>query len=401
MNGTAGIEYLHSQSIVHRDMSSRNLLRTRDGRVKICDFGCARIMKEYSYKPSFISGSPPWMAPEQIMGKPITMAVDVFAYGAVLWEFLTGKMPFQARMAAANVEMLQRVCRSEKGLPAPPDSVLGSIHPDVKASIRSLIVATHNLNPALRPSAGLVRQVAEGLASAMGSRHHSDGGKGHVEAIQEVKYRQELGSRMTTFYKKHNPSHLTSSETLFRLLNEYQCDLDEYNACLRKRYKSDLNDIRGAKPLSPPPSLRSAPSSSARYPATESARGKPTQESDSLAFRSSPWLQPSSDPASPSRHTGSPKLLKTSKESAQTGREKVVVKRSLEAESKWQASDEDAGAWRPQERRQPLQNRASNPSSSGQSSSATDSTEASATLQATANIVDVSTGRIVIWQEYR
>lgn len=62
----SGIAYLHSLPIVHRDLSSRNLLLTSSGHVKICDFGCARIMNHFSYRPSFISGSPPWMAPEQV-----------------------------------------------------------------------------------------------------------------------------------------------------------------------------------------------------------------------------------------------------------------------------------------------------------------------------------------------
>jgi serine/threonine protein kinase len=62
----SGIAYLHSLPMVHRDLSSRNLLLTSSGDVKICDFGCARILKDFSHHPSFISGSPPWMAPEQV-----------------------------------------------------------------------------------------------------------------------------------------------------------------------------------------------------------------------------------------------------------------------------------------------------------------------------------------------
>jgi serine/threonine protein kinase len=59
-----GVAYLASQCVVHRDLSSRNLLLTGTGRTKIADYGCARILPEgRSYQPSFISGSPPWVCP--------------------------------------------------------------------------------------------------------------------------------------------------------------------------------------------------------------------------------------------------------------------------------------------------------------------------------------------------
>merc|ERR1719199_2188524 len=92
-----GLAYIHSLKIVHRDLSSRNLLLTSDNKVKICDFGCARVLYNYSHLPSFISGSPPWMAPEQIMGSHLTVAVDVYAFGSILWELLTHQVPFSHR----------------------------------------------------------------------------------------------------------------------------------------------------------------------------------------------------------------------------------------------------------------------------------------------------------------
>ena len=62
-----GVAYLASQNVIHRDLSTRNLLLTGSGRVKIADYGCARILPGgRSYQPSFISGSPPWVQPPQI-----------------------------------------------------------------------------------------------------------------------------------------------------------------------------------------------------------------------------------------------------------------------------------------------------------------------------------------------
>jgi len=95
--------------------------------------------------------SPPWMAPEQIFGRPITVAVDVFAFGAILWELLTAKMPFAHRINTPDVERLQLVCQSERGLTPPSDSDLSGLDPRLRASLRRLIVAAHHPNPVLRP----------------------------------------------------------------------------------------------------------------------------------------------------------------------------------------------------------------------------------------------------------
>jgi len=188
-----GIAYLQSQNIVHRDLSSRNLLITADGHVKICDFGCARIMTQYSYKPSFVSGSPPWMAPEQIFGQPITLAVDIFAFGAILWELLTGQMPFARRMGTVGLDGLQRMCRNESPLPPPSDAVLGNLDAESRGSIRRLIVHAHHTNPALRPCAEQVRQIAESIYKRYDRTGQRDSGKGHVQVVRDIEYRAELG----------------------------------------------------------------------------------------------------------------------------------------------------------------------------------------------------------------
>ena len=83
----------------------------------MCVRACACVcVSMYLYSYPHELGSPPWMAPEQILGKPITLAVDVFALGAIIWELFTGKIPFSSRLQAVGIDGLQRVCRSERAL---------------------------------------------------------------------------------------------------------------------------------------------------------------------------------------------------------------------------------------------------------------------------------------------
>ena len=84
-----GLSYLHTQKVIHRDLGSRNLLFS-NSRLKICDFGCARKMTNQSISTSTISGSPPWMSPEQVTGKDLTLKSDVFSLGMILYCLLVG-----------------------------------------------------------------------------------------------------------------------------------------------------------------------------------------------------------------------------------------------------------------------------------------------------------------------
>ncbi|CAM6026194.1 unnamed protein product [Sphagnum balticum] len=89
-----GMEYLHSLEIIHRDLKSDNLLIATDKSIKIADFGAARIeVQVEGMTPE--TGTYRWMAPEMIQHRPYTHKVDVYSFGIVLWELITGLLPFQ------------------------------------------------------------------------------------------------------------------------------------------------------------------------------------------------------------------------------------------------------------------------------------------------------------------
>lgn len=93
----AGIGYAHRAKLVHCDVKSQNVLVTSDGRVKVADFGIARAFSDVSLPDAnVIWGTPQYFAPEQAAGEPATPASDVYSIGIIMFEMLTGKLPFEA-----------------------------------------------------------------------------------------------------------------------------------------------------------------------------------------------------------------------------------------------------------------------------------------------------------------
>ena len=89
------LDYAHSRGVVHRDVKPANIRVSTDGHAKLMDFGIARLEKSNLTKSGMMMGTPSYMAPEQITGGNITPATDVFAIGAVLYEFLSNRATFQ------------------------------------------------------------------------------------------------------------------------------------------------------------------------------------------------------------------------------------------------------------------------------------------------------------------
>jgi serine/threonine protein kinase len=89
------LSYAHSKKVVHRDIKTANTMWTPDKKVKIMDFGLAKLMEEVRNQTTVVSGTPFYMSPEQTLGKNIDHRTDLYSLGVTLFELATGELPFR------------------------------------------------------------------------------------------------------------------------------------------------------------------------------------------------------------------------------------------------------------------------------------------------------------------
>jgi eukaryotic-like serine/threonine-protein kinase len=133
-----GLAAAHEQGVIHRDLKPGNLRLTPDGRLKILDFGLARLIERESdialtaslSESQEVTGTLPYMAPEQLRGQKADVRTDIWAAGAVLYEMATGERPFKERIAPAlAADIIHKA-------PPAPRSLKADISPGLEAIIR-------------------------------------------------------------------------------------------------------------------------------------------------------------------------------------------------------------------------------------------------------------------------
>ncbi|MCG8455022.1 MAG: serine/threonine protein kinase, partial [Holophagales bacterium] len=92
-----GLQHAHEQGVVHRDVKTSNCLLTPEGGIKIMDFGIALVEGEGRLtRRGHVVGTPHYIAPEQVSGRPADPRTDLYSLGVVLYEMVTGRVPFES-----------------------------------------------------------------------------------------------------------------------------------------------------------------------------------------------------------------------------------------------------------------------------------------------------------------
>jgi serine/threonine-protein kinase len=145
------LEYMHRQDMVHRDLKPENIMLCKDGSLRIMDFGIVKVsgMRRLTFSGfSPALGTPDFMAPEQVKGKRGDQRTDVYSLGAVLFEMITGTVPFEG---STPFQIMN--ARLTGDPPAPR-----SINPDIPPEVEEIVLHAMQRNPDDRyPSAAAMK----------------------------------------------------------------------------------------------------------------------------------------------------------------------------------------------------------------------------------------------------
>jgi len=120
----SALQFAHERNIIHRDIKPANLMLTADDTVKVTDFGTAKILQFGTVQQTtHVMGTPSYMSPEQVKGRPVDGRSDIFSLGVLLYEILTGEKPFPGQSITT---VIYKIVNEE---PIPPRTLNPSIHP--------------------------------------------------------------------------------------------------------------------------------------------------------------------------------------------------------------------------------------------------------------------------------
>lgn len=117
------LQYSHEHGVVHRDIKPANMILTRNGRVKVADFGVARIESSSMTQVGTVIGTPAYMSPEQLAGQTVDSRSDIYSAGVVLYQLLTGDRPYHGNNLTS---IYHQALNSE---PVPPSKIAMTVPP--------------------------------------------------------------------------------------------------------------------------------------------------------------------------------------------------------------------------------------------------------------------------------
>jgi serine/threonine protein kinase/tetratricopeptide (TPR) repeat protein len=212
-----GLSKLHEAGMLHSDIKPSNVLMTNEGRLVLLDFGLAVRIDRGDGTSKFIQGTPRYMSPEQARAKPLSAASDWYSVGVMLYELLTGRLPFYGK----SIDIL-----SQKQTESPIDP--SQLQPDTPEYLSDVCVALLDRNSTNRPSASQVLRmfgatdVAEAVAAssqgAVSRLVELVGRERHFEGLRRAFAQVAAGDTLSTFV--HGKSGMGKSVLLRSFLDD-------------------------------------------------------------------------------------------------------------------------------------------------------------------------------------
>ena len=172
------LEHAHSKGIVHRDIKPQNIMIIRDGSIKVADFGIAALESTQEQRSSQTVGSVHYIAPEQARGEQPDTRSDIYSLGVVMYEMLTGRMPYDGETAE------QIALKHIAGIAVPPQE----INPDIPDELARITLRAMNadINARYQSASELLADLEEfRKQQAAANRTSSDGEEG-FEVVPDV-----------------------------------------------------------------------------------------------------------------------------------------------------------------------------------------------------------------------
>jgi len=190
---TKALEYAHEKGIVHRDIKPSNILLSREGMVKVTDFGISHMAEELGGKKlthaGDVFGTPSYMSPEQIEGEPMDFHTDIFSFGSVLYEIFTMHKAFE------DDQQITVTKKIRKGIITQPRE----FNPNIPRKLQKLILGCLKRKPKRRPSASMLRSHLQAWAEM------ENKGENHSRILKEYLLKRNAFDT-TRVMKRSEPS---------------------------------------------------------------------------------------------------------------------------------------------------------------------------------------------------